>query len=106
MGVIILYIAILLSVLIQAVPVHSEEQQSGTEMKFENVEEIRKRPSDVHIGSDPQYKPNMEQQMGGSDEAGYEKDSVEKDREYYEEKTYYKRVDDKKESAPPAKRWE
>jgi len=81
------------------------QQQSGTELKFENVEEIRNRPSDIHIGSDPEYRPGMEKQIGGSDEGGYEKDNVERDREYYEEKTYYKRVDDK-ENNPPPSRWD
>lgn len=81
------------------------EQESGTELKFENVDEIRNRPSDIHIGSDPEYRPGMEQQVGGTDDSGYKKKTVEPDKEYIQEKTYYKRVDDK-ESTPPPSRWD
>lgn len=84
---------------------HAQGQQSGTELKFENVDEIRNRPSDIHIGSDPEYRPGMEQRVGGTDEGGYEKGGVERDREYYEEKTHYKRLDDK-EYTPPPSRWD
>lgn len=83
------------------------EQQTGGELRFENVDEIKNRPSDIHIGSDPEYRPGMEDQYGGSDQSGYEKKQVEQDKMYIEEKTYYKRVDGKdEESAPPPSRWE
>jgi len=81
------------------------EQQSGTELKFENVDEIRNRPSDIHIGSDPEYRPGMEQDIGGSDKGGYEKKTVEPDQEYIQEKTYYKRVDEN-EHKPQPRRWD
>jgi hypothetical protein len=81
------------------------DQQSGTELKFENVDEVRNRPSDIHIGSDPEYRPGMEQEVGGSDNSGYQKQDVEPDEEYIQEKIYYKRVDDKK-SNPPPSRWD
>jgi hypothetical protein len=81
------------------------EQESGTELKFENVDEIRNRPSDIHIGSDPEYRPGMEEQVGGSDDTGYKKKTVEPDQEYIQEKIYYKRVDDNK-YKPPPRRWD
>ena len=81
------------------------DQESGTELKFENVDEIRNRPSDIHIGSDPEYRPGMEEQVGGSDDSGYQKKDVETDQEYIQEKVYYKRVDDKKHKPQP-RRWD
>lgn len=102
---------LILIVLIILVPAWAQtahaqaEQQSGTELKFENVDEIRNRPSDIHIGSDPEYRPGMEQEVGGSDEGGYEKEVVEPDKVYIQEKTYYKRVDDDKYTPPPS-RWD
>lgn len=101
-----LFIAILLCLLIQALPVQSADQQPGTELKFENVDEIRKRPSDIHISSDPEYRPGMETEYEGSDEAGYEKGAVEEDKEYREEKTYFKTPDEEQKSTLPTKRWE
>ena len=83
----------------------AQTQESGTALKFENVDEIRNRPSDIHIGSDPEYRPGVEQQYGGSDEGGYQKPTVERDQEYIQERTYYRRVDGKDEEAPPS-RWE
>ncbi len=99
-----LFIAILLCLLVQALPAQSEEQKPGTELRFENVDEIRKRPSDIHMSSDPEYRPGTETEYEGSDEAGYEKGAVEEDKEYYEEKTYFKTPE--KKSTSPSKRWE
>ena len=103
----ILFIAILLCLLIQALPAQSGEQTPGTELKFENVDEIRKRPSDIHIGSDPEYRPGMETEYEGNDEAGYEKGAVgEEDKEYREVNTYFKTPNEEQKSTPPTKRWE
>jgi hypothetical protein len=83
------------------------DQQSGGELRFENVDEIQNRPSDIHIGSDPEYRPGLEDQYGGSDQSGYKKKQVESDKVYIEERTYYKRVDGKEEEpAPPPSRLE
>lgn len=103
----IIAIAAFVVLCLTAFAVAEAQQQSGTELKFENVDEIRNRPSDIHIGSDPEYRPGMEQQVGGSDTGGYQKGAVERDNEYIQERTYYKRVDGKEsESTPPAKRWD
>jgi hypothetical protein len=103
-----LFIIILLLVIVPAWAGEARaqaEQESGTELKFENVDEIRNRPSDIHIGSDPEYRPGMEQEVGGTDETGYQKEGVETDQEYIQEKTYYKRVDEKKHKPQP-RRWD
>jgi len=101
----VLLILLIMVVCAAAVPAaHAQEQQAGTQLKFENVDEIRNRPSDIHISSDPEYRPGLEEEYGGSDETGYKKEEVEPDQEYIQEKTYYRRVDDKKRSRP-ASRW-
>lgn len=90
----------------------AEDQQAGQELVFPNVDQVRNRPSDVHIGSDPYYKPGMEQQMQGTDTKGYKKPKVEGDKEYYEQNTTYKRLDGKPADSDLApenttpKRWE
>lgn len=66
------------------------EQQPGQQLVFPNVEEVRDRPSDIHIGSDPYYQKGMEQKMKGSDESGYDKNKVEPDQTIYEQNTEYK----------------
>lgn len=106
---VMVFIAVLAAFLACAQVVRAQaEQQSGSELRFENVDEVRGRPSDIHIGSDPEYRPGMEGQYGGSDQGGYEKQQVETDKIYIEEKTYYKRVDgdEEKEPSSPPSRWE
>lgn len=93
----------------------AQDQKAGQELVFPNVEQVQKRPSDVHIGSDPAIRSNpenqqrQEQQMKGTDPKGYDKDVVGPDQEIREEKTEYKVIKKGKdapaeESAPPA-RW-
>ncbi len=103
--IIVMTAIIVLSLAAAASVAVAQEQQSGSELRFDNVDQIRNRPSDIHIGSDPEYRPGMEEDIGGSDTSGYQKGTVEPDHEYYEERTYYKRVDED-ESKPQPKRWD
>ncbi|MFA4874867.1 MAG: hypothetical protein WC956_03465 [bacterium] len=80
----------------------AQEQKSGQELVFPNVDQVKQRPSDVHVGSDPYYQKGVEQQMKGTDQGGYDKGKVEQDKVYQEEKTDYKVIKKGKKSAAPA----
>ncbi len=79
----------------------AQDQKAGQELTFPNVDEVKQRPSDIHVGSDPYYQKGMEQQMKGTDQSGYQKGNVEQDKVYEEEKTEYKIIKKGKKTAEP-----
>ena len=96
-------IAILIAITALASVAAAQEQQAGQPLYFPK-EDVHKHPSDLHVGSDPQYKPGLDD-VGGSDETGYPR-QYDPQQEIVEEKTTYKRVGGGGEGEAPPSRWE
>ena len=85
-----------------ALPAFAQEQKAGQPLYFPK-DEVKERPSDLHMGSDPGYKPDAYPPQG-SDETGYPA-TIDPQQENVEEKVIYKRVDDYEKDVKPPSRW-
>ena len=57
-------------ILLSALSAHAQEQKPGQPLYFPK-EQVKDRPMDLHMGSDPQYRPGVVERSG-TDETGYE----------------------------------
>ncbi|MBN1282723.1 MAG: hypothetical protein JXA24_02985 [Proteobacteria bacterium] len=80
----------------------AQEQQPGQPLYFPK-EELKERPSDLHMGSDPGYRPGAVV-IPGTDETGYPA-YADPQQEVVEEKTIYKEVDRYEKDSRPPSRW-
>jgi hypothetical protein len=81
----------------------AQEQKAGQPLAFPDVEQVQQRPSDLHVGSDPYYRPGRDD-LGGTDQAGYPQ-QYDPGRAIQQEETVYKPAEEEKEAAPPPSRW-
>ena len=99
----LLVLAVLVALTAPAAGAWAQQQEEGQPLYFPK-EDVREHPSDLHVGSDPQYRPGHDD-VGGSDEAGYPRQH-DPQQELIEEKTTYKRVGGGGEGESPPSRWE
>jgi len=100
--IIIMSIMAALSIAAISMIAHAQEQKAGQPLYLPQ-DQVRDNPSDLHMGSDPGYRPGAQPPVG-SDQTGYPS-YIDPQQEQLEQKTVIKKADETDEGTAPPSRW-